>query len=137
MPSRRAKRSTSLDRCPRRGSHGHAAGKVPPGDELAPALMGAEGRYTTGGAPVPRQSRPPGLACALEMLPGGGYCRSCGRLGFETLAAPIIIGVLDPCWAAWAGQPGWAGVQAVRPLPGPPGLFSRAQNSLFYHFFYF
>jgi hypothetical protein len=30
-------------------------------------------------------------------------------------------------------------VQAVRPLPGPPGrppgLFSRAQNSLFYHFF--
>jgi hypothetical protein len=72
-------------------------------------------------------------------LPGGGYCRSCGRLGFETLAAPIIKGVLVPCWAAWASQPGWVGVQAVRSLPGPPGrppgLFSRAQNSLFYHFF--
>ena len=36
-----------------------------------------------------------------------------------------------PWWAVWAGQPGWAGVQASGPLPGspgkPPGLFYRAQ----------
>jgi hypothetical protein len=40
---------------------------------------------------------------------------------WQTLTAPIYIGLCSLCWAAWAGQLGWAGVQAFWPLPGPPG----------------
>jgi hypothetical protein len=60
------------------------------------------------------------------------------RVSFETLAVLNIMGFLAPCWAAWAGQLGWAGVQAFWPLPGPPGrppgLLFRSKNDLFYHF---
>jgi|UPI0004DECA2F hypothetical protein len=100
------------------GAAGPGAGAAGPGADAA--------GHWRGGTVSPARARLDRAPPAAAELPGGGYCRSCGRLGFETLAAPIRKGVLVPCWAAWAGQPGWAGVQAVRPLPGPPGLFSRA-----------
>jgi hypothetical protein len=40
---------------------------------------------------------------------------------WKTLTAPIYNGHIGLGWAIWAGQPGWAGVLATRPLPGPLG----------------
>jgi|UPI000221B69D hypothetical protein len=63
---------------PRRSRTTAHGERLDPGEgAVAPCLVAATG--PSQGTVRPRTGR---------RLPGGGYCRSCGRLGFETLAAP-------------------------------------------------
>jgi hypothetical protein len=60
---------------------------------------------------------------AIEARPlaaGGGWVAGAVRV-WQTQTAPIYNGLCCLCWAAWAGQLCWAGVQAFGPLSGSPG----------------
>jgi hypothetical protein len=83
----------------RRGSHGRPAlvSRRPSRGARRSSGAGA------GGEPGRRLGAPRSLAAARN-IPGGGYVT--GR------PPTIYNGLFSLCWAAWAGQLGWAGVQA-------------------------
>jgi hypothetical protein len=77
------------------------------------------------------------LAAAWRPIDGGGWLAGAVRV-WQTLTAPIYNGLCSLCWAAWAGQLGWAGVQAsgrcLARLAGRLGYFQRPNIACFYHF---